>query len=147
MCRSDMHLQYLACFDSDYEPEGRPFESVRAHHYFERFIGFTEYRTRSKPRLVKILVGPSWRIRRIPQGAMMDFYHARWIPLGTSSRLCDGAGKSGVVAAERIPGGRKSNPQSSPAIPASVVGFGAIHFGGDRQAARAQSPEGHRVDR
>ena len=68
---------------------------------------------------------------------MMVFYHARWIPLGTSSGFCDGARKPGVVAAERIPGGRKSNPQGPSPIPASAVVSGAIHFGGDRQGAAA----------
>jgi hypothetical protein len=71
----------------------------------------------------------SERSRPRPQGSMLDSYHARSVSLGTHSVLGDRSCQPRMVAAKRIPGGRKSHSQSAPARPTPLVRRQAIHPG------------------
>jgi len=82
-----------------------------------------------------------------PQGSMMDPYDARSISLGTPAVICDRSRQPRIVAAQRIPGGRESHPQSASARPTPLVRCRAIHSGRDRQTTRSQSPQGDRTRR
>src|SRR5215467_5837593 len=76
-----------------------------------------------------------------PQGSMMDPYDARSISLGTPAVICDRSRQPRIVAAQRIPGGRESHPQSASARPTPLVRCRAIHSGRDLQTTRSQSPQ------
>ena len=61
--------------------------------------------------------------------------------LDTSAGLCNRAGQSIVAAAERVSGGRESNPASTPANSIAAHRSGEVHVSGNRQTPRPKSAE------